>query len=66
MQVAEKSIKNKFLMWGRGGGFEAWFTVHFSTLPSSRGIIILDNACIYSLLITKVPRLNMRRAGIMA
>ena len=48
------------------GRFEAWFTVHFSTSPSSRGVILLDNASIYSFLITKVPCLNTRKASIMA
>jgi hypothetical protein len=48
------------------GGFEAWFTVHFSTPPSSRFVIILDNASIFSFLVTKVPCLNTRKAGIMA
>jgi hypothetical protein len=42
------------------GGFEAWFTALLSTTTISRGIIIhaLDNASIYSFLITKSPCLN--------
>jgi hypothetical protein len=63
MHVAKQSMKNKFLIWGF---LKCSLPNSFLPYLAPEAVNTLDNASIHSILITKVPCLNKRRAGIMA